>query len=562
MKTQKLAYISILSIITVSAFAQKGGIGNEEIVITKERNVVLPQANRVYEKIPPVQNPMQDREMKYNFVERKPTGIEEVKFNPNVIPPEGGKKTEVEKFNNYIRLGAGNYGRLYGETFLNTNQEGSLVLGLHALHNSTSKGPVDLKNSATRNNLVALNGKYVTPKFAIKADGSWEHRNMFFYGYGGEPSVDFDRENYRQKFNIFKFGVGFENITPQPRVDYALKTNIRTIKDNYEADELEWATNFNASFPIVGEKFVALVDADAFMTQRSDLNISGNRNLFRVHPSFKVNLNRFGAEIGYKALSEYDSFNKVERSKGFPTIELTYKMPNVVYFFAGMDGDIIRNTFGSYIEENPFLAPEFNLLNTEKMREFYVGTKGDLGGGFSFNVRGAFGFYKNLYLFNNKNFLEVDDIQNGLAVSKFEVLYDSLKTEYFNISTQLNYSPVEMWRTYLRGEFYNYKTKTYQHAFYRPNFTGKWGNTLVVSEKLVANLDLFFIGSTYAQNLLTEKEYKIKPIWDLNAEFDYLFSKQFTAFVKLNNIIGQKYQRFLYYPNQGLNFLVGINLSF
>ena len=48
----------------------------------------------------------------------------------------------------------------------------------------------------------------------------------------------------------------------------------------------------------------------------------------------------------------------------------------------------------------------------------------------------------------------------------------------------------------------------------------------------------------------------------MNAEFDYLFGKQFAAFVKLNNILGYKNERYLYYPQQGLNFLVGINFSF
>jgi hypothetical protein len=559
---KKSSIFIILSIISFSTFSQKGEIGNEEIVITKERNVVLPQANRVFEKIPPVQNPTQNREFDYNFIERKPSGIEEVKFNPTVVQPDGGKKNIVESFNSYVRLGVGNYGRIYGETFLNSKQDAALVFGLHALHNSTSKGPVDDKNSSTRFNVVDLKAKYIAERFEIKADGGWEHRNHFFYGYGGEPSIDFDRELYRQKFNIFKFGVGFENIAPNPRVDYALKTNIKTIKDNYEADELEWATKFNAFFPIIGEKFNALLDAEAYMTQRSDVGITGNRNLFKVHPSFKLNLNSFGAEIGYRAISEYDSYNKIERSIGFPTVELTYKLPSVVFIYAGYDGDIIRNTLGSLIDENPFLAPSFNLLNTEKSQEIFVGTKGDLGKGFSFNLKGSFGKNRNLFLFNNQNFLELNNNQNALAASKFEVLYDTTKTNYFNLGLQLNYSPAQIWRTYLKSEYFKYELNTFDRAFYRPNFTAKWGNSLVVSEKLVANLDLFAIGNTYAKNFETNQEYKIKTIWDLNAEFDYLFSKQFTAFVKLNNILGRKYERFLYYPNQGLNFLVGINLSF
>ncbi len=125
------------------------------------------------------------------------------------------------------------------------------------------------------------------------------------------------------------------------------------------------------------------------------------RNLFRVEPSFKVNLNRFGASIGYKAVNEFDEVKKINRTKGYPTVELTYKFPSLIYVFAGYDGDIIRNTLGSFLTENPYLKPQTQLLNTEKLQEYYVGGKGDIVSGLSFNFRGSMGYYKNLYYFNN-----------------------------------------------------------------------------------------------------------------------------------------------------------------
>jgi len=46
-----------------------------------------------------------------------------------------------------------------------------------------------------------------------------------------------------------------------------------------------------------------------------------------------------------------------------------------------------------------------------------------------------------------------------------------------------------------------------------------------------------------------------KAIFDMNAEFDYLFGKQFTAFVKLNNILGKKYKIKKHLFNKKFNFL-------
>ncbi len=547
-----LTFFGIL--ISISTFAQL----DDDIVITKDQKVELPPANRVFEKIPPVKGNPEDKQMKYAFFDRKPTGIEEVKFSPNIVSPDGGKKKEeTEKYTNYVSLGAGNFGRLYGEALINSNQENKMIFGIHALHNSTNRGPIDDKNSSNLYDKAEISGKYLAEMFQINAGINYNRDQYYFYGYK-RPRVEFDRNEIKQVINTLQFNVGFENIAPNPRVDYALNTSLKTLKDNYSAQETDWQTTFNAYFPIIEDKFIALVNADANMAQRSDGEVD-RRNLFRVEPSFKVNLNRFGGSVGYKAVNEFDAVKNINRTKGFPTLELTYKFPNLIYAFAGMNGDIVRNTLSSFLSENPYLKPQSKLLNTEKLREFYVGSKGDIGSGFSFNFRGAMGYYKNLYYFNNYS---PKTNESKADTAKFAILYDSLRTQYVNISFQINYQPVEMWRTYLRSDFNHYQRRAYQKPFHRPLTSIKWGNTLIVSDKLVANLDFYYYSKTFAQNPTTQQLVTNKAIYDLNAEFDYLFGKQFTAFVKLNNLLGKKYERFLYYPQQGLNFLVGVNYSF
>lgn len=549
-----LFFITGLSFIFFPSFAQL----DDDIIVTKDRKVELPPANRVFEKIPPIKSNTDDKVMKYTFFDRKPKGVEEVKFSPNVVSPDGGKKNEeTESYNNYATLGAGNYGRILGELFLNTNQENSLIIGVHAYHNSTMRGPVDDKNSANMYDKAEITGKYLAQKFQLNAGVKYNRDQYYFYGYQ-RPREDLDRKDIRQVLNTVQFNVGFENTAPNPKVDYALKTNLRSLKNIYGAQETDWGSSFNAYFPIINEKFVAVIDAEAYITQRSDLEVD-KRNLFRVEPSFKLNFNSFWASIGFKAVNEFDEIKKINRTKGFPTVELTYKSPSLFHIFLGMDGDLVRNTLGSMLNENPYLKSQVTLLNTEKSQEFYVGAKGDLGSGFSFNVRGASGYYKNLYYFNNYT----PDFGEALGdTAKFNILYDSLKTQYFNLVVQLNYHPVEMWRTYLKTDINHYQIKSFEKPFHRPLVTVKWGNTLTVSDRLLANLDLYYYGETFAKNPTTEQIMKNKAFVDLNAEFDYLFSNQFTAFVKLNNILGQKYERFLYYPQQGLNFLVGVNFSF
>lgn len=563
LKNIKYKVASIKYALPFIAVASYGQI-TETITIKKDLKLELPTANRIFEKIPPISNSnAEDKQMKYQFYERKPTGIEEVKFSPNVVQPEGTtkkNKDEIESFNNYIRLGGGNYGRIYGEAYINSSQDKQTVWGIHAFQNTALRGPVDTKKSGLSLTDIDLTGKYQASKFSVKAGVGYDRKGYYFYGYT-QPVPEFDKSQIKQVLNTLNFNIGFENTVPQPKVDYAINTRLRSLSDNFSAKETDWGSNLTTYFPIYEDKVVALLGAEAFMTQRTDGDSLYKRNLFRVEPGFKFNFNQFGAKVAFRAVNEFDEVKQINRTKGFPVVELTYKTQSNIYFFAGYEGDIIRNTLYSYLGENLFLGRYISLLNTEKNQEYYIGGKADLNSAFNFNLKASYGFYKNLYFFNT---LPADEL-NGLLVNRFHVLYEPEKTGVLNISTQLNFQPAEMWRTNLKLDYMNYDLPNgseLQKPYHRPNFTGKLGNTLVISDKIVAGLDLYYFGKTFALEPNTFELLSNKSFVDLNAEFNYLFSKQFTAFVKLNNIIGQKYQRYINYPQQGLNFLVGVNFSF
>jgi hypothetical protein len=74
--------------------------------------------------------------------------------------------------------------------------------------------------------------------------------------------------------------------------------------------------------------------------------------------------------------------------------------------------------------------------------------------------------------------------------------------------------------------------------------------------------DLYFYEGIKNKNFVSNTTYTLKPIYDANVKIDYFLGKQVSAFVSLNNIFGQNYERYLYYQSQGLNFLGGISYSF
>jgi hypothetical protein len=568
MSIKKQIILAALSTIATNALAQKEVV-NEEINITKERQIELQKANRIFDKIPPVINEKSDKKMTYSFYDRKPTAVEETKFEPNVVSPVSKKSSmdDLVGYKNYFKIGVGNFGRFYAETFINSNQDSKLVWGISGLHNSTKRGPVEGENSASSLNKIKLDGKYHQENYELKLDMGYERRNYYFYGYDtAQFKGEYSQADLRQLINIYNFNATFENTKPKPKVDYKLVTGIRKMDDYYRAYELDWGTTFTAFFPIIEDKVTAILNAESYLTQWDDSfreNQIVKRNLFRVEPMFRFDIQQFSAKVGFKAVNQYDQQQQINETKGYPTVNLSYKLPSMIYFFAVFDGDMIRNTLYSFVNENPYLGDIVNLRNTYKNQDFYIGSRGDMFNGVKYNAKFSYGKYQNLYFFTPYDGTPLSSAGKPINTTKYANSYenDEVQTNFFNVSTEFSYMNFESWKPNIKMDYNYYQTIKYPKPYHKPAFTGRWGNTFLVTNKLVSSLDFYYMGGIYAQAIEFGEPKKLKDIADLNAEITYLFSPQFSAFVKLNNIFGQNYQRYYNYPQMGLNFVAGINVA-
>ena len=95
-----------------------------------------------------------------------------------------------------------------------------------------------------------------------------------------------------------------------------------------------------------------------------------------------------------------------------------------------------------------------------------------------------------------------------------------------------------------------------------PNVQATWSNTLAFKNKLFIGTDIYFLSKMKGYNPKSDKEIALNSIFDLNAKMNYQFSSHLSGFVYLNNILGKTYQRYSYYPQQSLNFLVGLSYGF
>lgn len=533
----------------------EGEIETGEIEIRKDRKIELPVQNRNFEKIPTLPTNKSARpKPSYQFTDRNLT-VAPPRFNPQPTQP-AQEANEEGGYDSNVKIGAGNYGRFLAEGNLNSRSDLPYGLNIKFLHNSTSQGPVDGRNSAATQQRVTVGGKYLTDAFKLDGTLGLERDQFYFYGYRRltEPP---DRETIRQNLNRFSVGVGLENTRKEARIDYGLRTHLMTLGTRTGANELEWKTNFRATFPIT-ETFSTHLTADAFIGQRTD-SLTNQRNLYRVRPTFQYRTGLFSLTVGINAVHETDNLNVLRKpTHGYPVVNVDIEPFNNVHFFAGYDGDVVRNTLNGFLNENQFLDRNVRLLNTEKVRDIYVGSKGLVGEGFSYEAKVAYTGYRNFYVFNNAR----------RDTSRFEVLYDEPGametglTNVLNVSAQVGYQHDDWWNSFLKVDAFSYDLRSLERAWHRPNFTATWSNSLTFREKLIVNTDFYYLSGLAGRNPSAGSRTDLPAILDLNFKSTYLLTEQLSAFVSINNILGKNYQRYLYYNRQGLNFLVGVAYSF
>ncbi|QJD80013.1 TonB-dependent receptor [Spirosoma rhododendri] len=532
--------------------AKEGEVDNQEITVEKSRKIDLPPATRLFDKIQSIRPTPEQRKMTFEFDDRKLT-VGDPKITTNVLAPTTGQADNTPAFGNYVRLGAGNYNSFLGEGYFGLNTLQNLALEGSVRHLSSGTGPVDGKNSAQADTRVKVTGKYLTDAFKLQADLGYDRNAYNFYGYSREYAAQstFNPDLIKQQLNTVSLRLGIENAKSESNIDYSLRSGITNLRDRFNASEFDWGTNFNSSLGIT-DNVVALLSADAYVTQRSDGSIVDNRNLFRIKPTFKYTSPLLTVTAGINVANQTDQRQNINDTRAFPVVNIDFVPVSTVHFFAGVDGDINRNTLRTLLTENKWLAPQVLLVNTVKSLDIYGGSKGDLGGGFGYEGKVSYAKYRNFATFNNS----LPD------TSKFFVLYDGGVSRVLTISAQLGYTLKERFRSSLKGEFFSYGLDRLEAAWGRPRIAATWSNSYTLNKKLFVTADLYYYEGIQNKNFASGLTYTLKPIYDANLKIDYFLGKQISAFVSINNIIGQNYERYLYYQSQGLNFLAGISYSF
>ena len=149
---------------------------------------------------------------------------------------------------------------------------------------------------------------------------------------------------------------------------------------------------------------------------------------------------------------------------------------------------------------------------------------------------------------------------------RFDVIYDRGNSKTFGIEGELSVKASETLNLTGRLLMTDYKMGTEDEAWYKPNYRMFSNARLSLNKKFTLDAELVLNGDsnglTYDSETLERKVIIVKSYVDLSAGAEYQVKDKIGIFLRANNLFGNEYERYLYYPNLGLNILGGLNYSF
>lgn len=551
-----LSAVLIMACLPSFVQAQTGGeVQSETVIIEKDKKLELPPANRDFEKVPDPQPQRTPTNSKY---QTQDIGITLPQFDTKVKVPTTKTDDPVEIHNHYVKAGFGNYATPYLEAFFHTGKQKNYSAGARLKHLSSSNGPYKgVKNSL---NEIDLQGHYWFDKQWVKASIGAGRERYTWYGVSNHDNInDWDSDAHKIIFTKVNAEVSTGNMgSGKWSYNTGLKLGYQSGNHNNKESNIDGSLNLTYQ----KEKNVAL-GADIFIgsTNYSDSVSSLSRPLVGLTPKYTMTGDNWKATFGLNYTYSGDTLEGSKGSHLYPMIEGSYTLvPNKWVVEAGFKGGMEKNTWSSLTAQNPYLANRNTLAHTNNKVNLYGGIKGNLGNNINVRAGAAYLLYRNLsYMTNSAN-----------DSSQFSMLYSNNNTSAFHLNGELTYD-AQPFRAGLKLDYYSYSTGNdtlLRKPWHRPSFVGSFFAAYTIQKKIVLKTDIYYISGISGLNLEkyattgVYQETKLDAIFDVNLKVEYRFSNEFSAFIEANNLLSQKYQRYLYYQSRGINLLFGVTYRF
>jgi len=531
-----------------------GEIKDLEIEITKERQIILPRANRYFEKVPP--RPFEPIVPAITYQVRS-FSLATPNYTPSIRPLRLKQEELGKLFGNYVSGGIGNYTSFLVEGSLATKRDKSKLLGVDFRWRGFGRGPVDDDNSANSNTHLRAYGKKINKGVTVSGGLNYNNNRGYFYGY--TPGTDVDRELLKQVYETFSANGAVEN-TKKDQFNYRINAGYSYLRDAYVATEGEINLGFQGDYKLTDSTHLTL-GADVFLINRQAPFSS--RNLIRIQPAYTfVPIDKLSVTAGLNMAISNDVYPGSSDFHLYPHVKGRYAASQKVTLYATFTGNLDKVNLHTLASENLWLNAIPSMSHTNRTMELDVGMEATVGVKMSVRLGASVANLKNLYFYQAvNNVFDPSGVSAGIPFNKFDLIYDGT-TRRFNPYAEATFVHSDAFRMTFRLDYFQYNTELLAQAWHRPSYRSDLRMDYNLYGKIFFQAGFIMQGGMKAFDPVSNLEVNLDAAIDLNLRVRYILSRQISAFIQMDNMIAREYPIFLGYPSRGFQALVGASWSF
>lgn len=572
----------VLIIVFQISFAQKKqeNIGTEEVNVVKAFSPTISDAFKI--KASPMLDDAANAKketIKYSIF---PFPVAST-FTPAKGKAEGVvKEKQVDLFENYATFGGGNYGILNAALFVNQKLNATDHVSGMFRHLSSQGG---IKN-------IELSNKFYDTSIDLtygsgQKELSWKfdlgYQNQIYNWYGlpsgfGKSLIPMDRAflingiNPKQSYNTIYLG---GKIVVNESIFKEVSTKFNHFSDTFGSSENRFYVKPSFEFELNNESITTNVSVDylggSFKKEYWNNNkVQYGYTNFGITPSFAMNKNDWTMHIGAGLFYSLDSENTNNKFLVYPQINASYKVVgDLMIFYAGAEGSLKQNTYSDFVNENPFLSPTLNIAPTDTQFDVFAGLKGKLTNNVNYTIRASFVNERNKALFKSNDYTQNSANESYAFGNSMQVVYDDMKT--IRLYGELKADVSENITFGINGTFSSYTNSNQTEAWNLPTLKLDSKLDISITKKWYGGVNVFFVGDRKDLKINNDIFYIVAPTYvpitlnsyfDLNAHLGFKYSDRLTAFLNANNITNNGYQKWMNYPVQGFQVVLGANYKF
>ena len=573
-----------LMLVVQFSFAQKkekeDAIGSEVVNVVKPYSPTVSDASKIQES-PVLDDEGNAKKEKINYtIFSFPVAST---FTPAKGKAEGVEKEAKEKFyNNYATIGFGNYRNLNAELFVNQELGNNDYVGGMFRHFSSQGGVYNVKLDNWFYD-TALDAFYGANSDNLAWNIDLGYQNLVYNWYGlpmgfGSSLSETDRNTLigsidsKHAYNGISLGAKMEFYN-SPFKEISMKYNYFT--DSFNSSENRFYVKPSLKFDVSDQSVKTDIIVDyvggTFKKNYESTNTEAVKYGFTnvgLVPSFNIQENGWDVNLGAKLFYSIDQQGNDNKFLVYPNINVSYPVvEDLMIFYAGAEGGLEQNSYMDFVNDNPFMSPTLTIKPTDKQYDIFAGLKGKLASSVSYNIKGSYTNERNKALYKSQDYTENVVNEDYAFGNSFQMVYDDVKTVRFSGNLKADFSQNVSFG--LGGTFSSYKNAMEQEAWNLPTVEINSSLDFNITPKWFAGAKVFYVGERKDMQLNSDIVYVTQPdpttlksYFDVNAHLGYKYNSQITGFLKLNNISNNSYQKWMNYPVQGFQVLVGANFKF